>query len=126
MDIASQIAYSDFSEAKKDWNLKDLLTDIHKVMLTPLGDRKEKILRGLLCDYSPEKIARDGYGNPNSRAISPEISELYRCVELLAACRQTADGDNASQVINSGNILRGVLRDLGYHKSNSQSGRSMI
>jgi hypothetical protein len=125
MDIASQLTYSDFSEAEKDWDLDRLLPDIQQVMKSTLGDRKEKILRGLLCDYSPEKIARDGYGNPNSRSISPEISELYRCVELLAACRlQAVDGDHVIQVvtINSGNILRGVLRDLGYRKTNSQFG----
>jgi hypothetical protein len=109
-------AYSDFVQAAEDWDLVSLMDDLKSVHQRKLTDREQKILRGLLCDYSPEEIARLGYGNSNSRPIASDISRIYDYIELLVEVRT-----HEPQKITSQNVLRRVLKEIGYRKTQHTS-----
>jgi hypothetical protein len=102
---------NDFDDAENEWDLQRLYLDLAEVVGKELAPRQKKLLRGLLCGYSPKEIAWIGYQNPNSKSILPDLSMLYRHIENL--------------VFNSmGNLplvtwghVRPLLEKAGYRKS---------
>jgi hypothetical protein len=93
----------EFSEASQDWNLSDILAAIAAKgeSLTP---REQKLLRGLLCGYSPKEIAEIGFNKSDSKSISAELSKIYEYIEILL---------ETPLQVNSGNYYR-LLRKAGY------------
>ncbi len=93
----------EFYEASNDWHLDKILADIAAKgeSLTP---REQKMLRGLLCEYSPKEIAEIGFDKSDSKSISSELSKIYEYIELLL---------ETSLQVNSGNICR-LLKKAGY------------
>jgi hypothetical protein len=112
-------SYIDFLEAANDWDLDRIFQDIEQANLTPLTPRDRKLLQGLLCDYSPEEIAKQGWGRETSASIRPAISKLYEYVELLVDTERAQGKSATLQRVNSSHLLRRALRDLGYRKTSS-------
>jgi uncharacterized protein YjbI with pentapeptide repeats len=73
-----------FTEAEKNWNLEKLYEDLRaaKQKCSPgrrkvLTDREKCHLRGLLCGYSPEKIAKERVVDP--KGVSTALSTTLYC-----------------------------------------------
>jgi hypothetical protein len=93
----------EFLKASQNWHLDRMLTGIADKgeFLTP---REQKMLRGLICGYSPKEIAEIGFNKSDSKSISPELSKIYEYVELLL---------ETPLQVTSGNICR-LLEDADY------------
>jgi DNA-binding CsgD family transcriptional regulator len=93
----------EFSEASKHWNLKSILDEIAAKgeSLTP---REEKMLRGLLCEYSPKEIAAIGFNKTDSHTIRADLSKIYEYIEILL---------ETPLQVGSHNIRR-LLKEAGY------------
>jgi hypothetical protein len=100
----------EFHEASQDWHLGLILADIidKGESLTP---REQKMLRGLLCEYSPKEIAEIGFGKDDSDSIRPDLSKIYAYAEILIA---TKLGNSLS--VDSQNIRR-LLKKAGYYRN---------
>ena len=77
-----------FQEAEHNWNMEILnikLTEVKQINISKaakLTPTEKAILRGLLCGYSPKKIATDLHWTLNSLRV--ELTRgLYRYIELL-------------------------------------------
>jgi hypothetical protein len=98
-----------FGEAEQEWNLQKLYSDLADVTGKNLTTRQKKLLRGLLCGYSPREIASIGYKRPNSKSILPDLSLLYRHIEQLVT-------NNANPPLVTWGHVRPLLEKAGYRK----------
>jgi hypothetical protein len=55
-----------FAEADLHWELERLYQDLAAVKGQPLRDTEKRYLRGLLCGYGPEELAKKVYRQPKS------------------------------------------------------------
>lgn len=60
---------ANFLEARHNWNLEKLYTDLAAAKGKGLTPVEKKFLRGLLCGYSPAEIAAQVYQSGNSSAV---------------------------------------------------------
>lgn len=73
-----------FTEAESNWNLEKLYIDLAAAKGKGLTPVEKKILRGLLCGYSPAEIADKVYQNSNSNTVRVCLSNgLYKYIEEL-------------------------------------------
>ena len=84
MQVENQL----FKEAADNWNLENLYQElalakqVNKTTEAKLSPAEKAILRGLLCGYSPQKIALKLHWT--CRSLSVELSKgLYRYIETL-------------------------------------------
>lgn len=74
----------DFTEAANNWNLEKLYIDLADAKGKSLTPVEKKILRGLLCGYSPAEIADKVYQSRNSNVVRVYLSNgLYKYIEEL-------------------------------------------
>ena len=74
----------EFIEAINHWDLDKLYIDLSSVKGKGLTPTDKKMLRGILCGYSPREIAEKIYKTKNSNAVRVTLSNgLYRYVEDL-------------------------------------------
>ncbi|MEM7714423.1 MAG: NB-ARC domain-containing protein, partial [Cyanobacteria bacterium P01_A01_bin.68] len=74
----------EFIEAINHWDLDKLYIDLSSVKGKGLSPTDKKLLRGILCGYSPREIAEKIYKTKNSNAVRVTLSNgLYRYVEDL-------------------------------------------
>jgi hypothetical protein len=97
----------EFSEASNSWDLEHFLTDLREKNEF-LTTREQKMLRGLLCEYSPKEIAKIGFGKDDSDSIRPDLSKIYEYAEILIATKL-----GSSPPVDSQNIRR-LLKKAGY------------
>lgn len=75
---------AEFTEAANSWNLEKLYIDLAAAKGKSLTPVEKKILRGLLCGYSPAEIAEIMYQTQNSNAVRVYLSNgLYKYIEEL-------------------------------------------
>lgn len=71
-----------FDEAESFWNLPQLYADIAAVKTKELTPAQKRYLRGLLCGFSPDEIAKKIFTSPKSvsvtlsRDIYPSIKQI--------------------------------------------------
>lgn len=114
----------DFTEAEKNWRLEKLYIDLAAAKGKSLTPVEKKLLRGLLCGYSPAEIADKVYRTRNSNAVRVYLSNgLYKYIEELLI-RKTGDllkVKTWSRVIN-------LLEKAGYKNGSyekSEIGKSL-
>lgn len=100
-----------FNEAEEEWDLERLYLDLAEVIGKNPTARQKKLLRGLLCGYSPKEIAWIGYKKSNSRSILSELSMLYTYIEHLV----TSSLGNSPSV--TWGRVRPLLEKVGYRNS---------
>jgi hypothetical protein len=75
---------ANFLEARHNWNLEKLYTDLAAAKGKGLTPVEKKFLRGLLCGYSPAEIAAQVYQSGNSSAVRVYLSNgLYKYIQEL-------------------------------------------
>jgi DNA-binding NarL/FixJ family response regulator len=72
----------EFNEVGQYWDLTKILKEI-AAKGESLTHREQKMLRGLLCGYSPKEIAAIGFDKSDSDTIRADLSKIYEYVELL-------------------------------------------
>jgi hypothetical protein len=106
-DSASPV---EFLEAATHWNLEKLYVDLANAKGKGLTPVEKKILRGLLCGYSPSEIANKVYQNQNSSAVRVYLSNgLYKYIQELIV---TQTGELIS--IRSWSRVTNLLSKAGY------------
>lgn len=74
----------EFTEAANYWNLEKLYIDLASAKGKGLTPVEKKILRGLLCGYSPAEIANAIYKTRSSSSVRVYLSNgLYKYIESL-------------------------------------------
>lgn len=77
-------AEPEFREAANNWHLEKLYVDIASIKGKSLTPVEKKILRGLLCGYSPSEIANKVYNSSSSSAVRVYLSNgLYKYIQDL-------------------------------------------
>ena len=71
-----------FAEADLTWELERLYQDLATVKGQPLRNTEKRYLRGLLCGYGPEELAKKVYRQPKS--LTSYLSRtLYQYIKEL-------------------------------------------
>lgn len=99
-----------FTEATNHWSLEKLYIDLASAKGKGLTPVEKKILRGLLCGYSPAEIANAVYQTRSSSAVRVYLSNgLYKYIEemLLKQSGQAIKINHWSRVTN-------LLEKAGY------------
>ncbi|MBW4564572.1 MAG: PD40 domain-containing protein [Mojavia pulchra JT2-VF2] len=103
----------EFKEAADFWNLDKLYVDLASAKKKGLTPTEKRLLRALLCGYSPAEIADKVYKTQNANAVRVTLSNsLYRYVEDLF----TSLGQENFK-IKSWNRIPYYLEKFGYKKS---------
>ena len=114
----------DFTEAANNWNVEKLYIDLAEAKGKSLTPVEKKILRGLLCGYSPAEIADKVYQSNNSNVVRVYLSNgLYKYIEELFI-RKTG---NLIKVKNWSRVIQ-LLEKAGYKTSSFKqmpSGKSL-
>ena len=114
----------DFTEAANNWNLDKLYIDLADAKGKSLTPVEKKILRGLLCGYSPAEIADKVYQSNNSNVVRVYLSNgLYKYIEELLI-RKTG---NLIKVKTWSRVIQ-LLEKAGYKTSSFKqmpSGKSL-
>lgn len=103
----------EFVEAANFWDLDKLYVDLSSVKGKSLTRTEKKLLRGLLCGYSPAEIAEKVYKTKNSNnSVRVALSNgLYRYIEELLI----REGEEIQ--IKSWNRIPNLLEKAGYKKN---------
>ncbi|HEY9701407.1 MAG TPA: NB-ARC domain-containing protein, partial [Allocoleopsis sp.] len=102
----------EFSQAANNWNLEKLYIDLATTKGKSLTPVEKKILRGLLCGYSPLEISTQVYHNASSSGVRVYLSNgLYKYIENLLT-NQT--GENVK--IKNWSRVTNLLEKAGYKK----------
>ncbi len=103
----------EFSQAANNWNLEKLYIDLATTKGKSLTPVEKKILRGLLCGYSPLEISNQIYHNSSSSSgVRVYLSNgLYKYIENLLT-NQT--GENVK--IKNWSRVTNLLEKAGYKK----------
>lgn len=74
----------EFTEAAQRWSLEKLYVDLASAKGKGLTPVEKKILRGLLCGYSPSEITTAIYNSRNSSSVRVYLSNfLYKYLETM-------------------------------------------
>ncbi|MBD1898136.1 NB-ARC domain-containing protein [Coleofasciculus sp. FACHB-129] len=74
----------EFTEAANNWNLEKLYIDLAVAKGKSLTQVEKKILRGLLCGYSPAEIADQVYQSRRSNSVRVYLSNgIYKYIEKM-------------------------------------------
>ncbi|MCL1470477.1 NB-ARC domain-containing protein [Argonema antarcticum] len=106
----------EFTEAANSWHLEKLYIDLASAKGKGLTPVEKKILRGLLCGYSPAEIANAIYQTRTSSSVRVYLSNaLYKYIELMriSQTKETIKINHWSRVIT-------LLQEAGYKKNASQ------
>jgi len=106
---------ADFVEAATNWNLEKLYVDLARAKGKGLTPVEKKILRGLLCGYSPGEISHKVYNTRNSSAVRVYLSNgIYKYIQqlLITQTGESIPIKNWSRVTN-------LLSKAGYHLETS-------
>jgi len=105
--------HNDFTAAANNWDLEKLYIDLASGKGKALTPVEKRLLRGLLCGYSPAEIASILYQNSNSSTVRVYLSNgLYKYIENLLSSQteSTVEIQNWSRVTQ-------LLEHAGYKKS---------
>lgn len=84
MALNSTYQSEEFIEAINSWDLDKLYIDLSSAKGKRLTPTEKKLLRGILCGYSPREIAEKLYQAKNSNSVRVALSNgLYRYLEEL-------------------------------------------
>lgn len=79
---------AEFDEAANHWNLEKLYIDLASAKGKGLTPVEKRILRGLLCGYSPAEITNIIYKTRNSSSVRVYLSNgLYRYIQEILSDR---------------------------------------
>ncbi len=104
---------NEFIEAANNWDLEKLYVDLASGKGKALTPVEKRLLRGLLCGYSPAEIAQILYQNSSSSTVRVYLSNgLYKYLEniLSSQTESTVEIQNWSRVTQ-------LLEHAGYKKS---------
>ncbi|MEM7552540.1 MAG: NB-ARC domain-containing protein [Cyanobacteria bacterium P01_A01_bin.84] len=102
----------EFSDAGNYWFLDKLYIDLSSAKGKRLTPTEKKLLRGILCGYSPGEIAEKVYQTNNSNSVRVSLSNgLYRYIEDLFV-RQ----GGGEIKVKSWNRIGNLLEKAGYKK----------
>lgn len=100
----------DFTEASNSWKLEKLYIDLAAAKGKSLTPVEKKLLRGLLCGYSPAEIADKVYQSRNSNAVRVYLSNgLYKYIEELLIRKS-----GAFLKVKTWNRVIHLLEEAGY------------
>jgi WD40 repeat protein len=109
----------EFVEAVNYWHLDKLYVDLSSAKGKSLTKNEKKLLRGILCGYSPAEIAEKVYQTQNANSVRVSLSNsLYRYIEELLI-RQGQE----EVKIKSWNRIPNLLAQAGYKKFASSNQR---
>ena len=110
----------EFLQAVNYWHLDKLYVDLSSAKGKRLTPTEKKLLRGLLCGYSPGEIAEKVYKTKSANAVRVSLSNgLYRYIEDLLILQ-----DRQEVKIKAWNRVANLLEQAGYKKlslSNKQT-----
>ena len=117
----------EFAEAAQRWSLEKLYVDLASAKGKGLTPVEKKILRGLLCGYSPSEISTTIYNSRNSSSVRVYLSNfLYKYLEILWNLKtgETVKINHWSRVIT---LLEkaGYKNQTDYFKPNNNSSDSL-
>lgn len=100
----------EFTEAANSWHLEKLYIDLASAKGKGLTPVEKKILRGLLCGYSPAEIANAIYQTRTSSSVRVYLSNaLYKYIESM---RISQTGETIK--INHWSRVTTLLEEIGY------------
>lgn len=106
-----------FSQANRHWNFNQIRNRVEAIKLKQqqqqLTDLEQVCLRGLLCGYSPEIIARELVEKSDLFVIQTTFWTLFRYIQIMAG-REESKITNYQDVIHS-------LEALGYKSENADT-----
>ncbi|RMF21589.1 MAG: hypothetical protein D6756_12145, partial [Cyanobacteria bacterium J083] len=114
-----------FEVAEQNWQLKELYLDLAKAKGKSLTPLEKKILRGLLCGYSPAEISEVLYGSRRTSSVRVYLSNgLYKYIQelLIEKTGKVMNLRNWSQVTNfltEAGYKIAKLSDIQPYKANS-------
>jgi len=117
LSTLKQVQSGEFIEAAYNWKLEKLYVDLASAKNKGLTPVEKKILRGLLCGYSPREIADIIYQSSGSSSVRVYLSNaLYKYIEIMLSSQ-------TSQKIKIKHWSRvtKLLEDAGYKLSVSLS-----
>lgn len=84
LSTLKQVESGEFIEAAYNWKLEKLYVDLASAKNKGLTPVEKKILRGLLCGYSPKEIADIIYQSSSSSSVRVYLSNaLYKYIEVM-------------------------------------------
>jgi NB-ARC domain len=102
----------EFQEAKNYWDLEKLYIDLSTAKGKALTPVEKKLLRGLLCGFSPAEIAHKVYQSSSSSTVRVYLSNgLYKYLEEMLSFQ-----DGHSVKIKSWSRVANLLEKSGYKK----------
>ncbi|NEQ49751.1 MAG: AAA family ATPase [Leptolyngbya sp. SIO3F4] len=106
------IPSENFAKAAQNWRLELLYKDLDVAKGNELTSTEAKYLRGLLCGYSPGKIAEKCHVEPDTvrQCLSKHV---YRYIENLVATQLLEQANQTAQVKNWRWVPR-LLEQTGY------------
>lgn len=110
-----QVQSGEFIEATYNWKLEKLYVDLASAKNKGLTPVEKKILRGLLCGYSPREIANIIYQTSSSSSVRVYLSNgLYKYLEVMLYSQT-----NQKVKINHWSRVTKILEDAGYKLSST-------
>lgn len=115
LSTLKQVQSGEFTEAAYNWKLEKLYVDLASAKNKGLTPVEKKILRGLLCGYSPGEIADIIYKSSSSSSVRVYLSNgLYKYIEVMLYS-QTSQ----KVKINHWSRVTKILEEAGYKLSAS-------
>ncbi|MFB2895309.1 NB-ARC domain-containing protein [Aerosakkonemataceae cyanobacterium BLCC-F50] len=110
-----QVQSGEFIEAANHWKLEKLYVDLASAKNKGLTPVEKKILRGLLCGYSPGEIADIIYKTSSSSSVRVYLSNgLYKYIEVMLYSQT-----NQQIKINHWSRVTKLLEEAGYKLTSS-------
>jgi len=105
-----EVQSGEFIEAAYNWKLEKLYVDLASAKNKGLTPVEKKILRGLLCGYSPGEIANIIYKTSSSSSVRVYLSNgLYKYIEVMLYSQ------TSQQIkINHWSRVTKLLEEAGY------------
>ena len=106
-----------FSQADRHWNFNQIRNHVEAIKMKQqqqqLTELEQVCLRGLLCGYSPEIIARELVNKSDLFVIQTTFWNLFRYIQIMAG-REESKISNYQEIIHS-------LEVLGYKSENADT-----
>ena len=113
LSTLKEVQSGEFIEAIYNWKLEKLYIDLASAKNRGLTPVEKKILRGLLCGYSPREIADIIYKSSSSSSVRVYLSNgLYKYIEIMLYS-QTSQNVK----INHWSRVTKLLEEAGYKLS---------
>ncbi|NET01493.1 MAG: ATP-binding protein [Sphaerospermopsis sp. SIO1G1] len=115
MSVAvSQPQEEEFVEAQKNWDLEQLYLDLAHAKQKALTPVEKKLLRGLLCSYSPAEIAQKVYHSSKSGTVRVYLSNgIYKYIEEMLSQQK-----GYSVKLKNWSHVTHLLENAGYKRKN--------